>query len=358
MSKNNNINFVTGMHSKKEVPNIRLIDLTIDTSKIKQQFLPFWQRALRVDAQVEFVASGSKFRVFIPKDNCLVNFLLMGITCPRSSRPAIGNSSPVEGEPFGDEAMSFVKEKIYQRDVALKVETSDKNFSCIIGWLFLEHKTNLAISLVEEGLAMVHSASAEKSEYYRLLSQAEENAKSKRIKIWKDYVEEVTAEKDNLDNTAKIEERKEPEYAVVVSDVSSDLTFYAQKEENKEKLIQLMDKIQKYIKENLGKGAFLVKKGDVYAARFSDNQWYRAKIEKIDGDKAHIFYIDYGNKEVLFKSELIELPHSLKAEPAFATLFKLALTALPPDEDDKKEACNTFLYDVLDKKLKLQVQYR
>lgn len=52
------------------------------------------------------------------------------------------------------------------------------------------------------------------------------------------------------------------------------------------------------------------------------------------------------------------MPHSLKVEPPFAMLFKLAFTALPPDEDDRKEACNTFLYDVLDKKLKLQVQYR
>lgn len=64
-----------GMHANKEPQPIRLMDLTVDHSKLKQ-LVPSWQRALRFDAIVEFVASGSRFRVFLPKDSCLVTFLL------------------------------------------------------------------------------------------------------------------------------------------------------------------------------------------------------------------------------------------------------------------------------------------
>lgn len=47
------------------------------------------------------------------KDNCLVNFLLMGISCPRSSKPGINGNVPVEAEPYGNEALNFVKEKVF-----------------------------------------------------------------------------------------------------------------------------------------------------------------------------------------------------------------------------------------------------
>lgn len=57
-------------------------------------------------------------------------------------------------------------------------------------------------------------------------------------------------------------------------------------------------------------------------------------------------------------SSLLELPHSIKSEAPYATLFKLAYVALPVDAEDKKEALNVFVSDVLDKKLNMQIQYR
>lgn len=30
-----------------------------------------------------------------------------------------------------------------------------------------------------------------------------------------------------------------------------------------------------------------------------DNEWYRAKIERVQGSNATVFYVDYGNKEVI-----------------------------------------------------------
>ena len=66
-----------GIHSTKNVPNRRIADLAGDVGKSKQ-FLPFLQRAGRMQAVVEFVASGSRFRVYIPRETCVVTFLLAG----------------------------------------------------------------------------------------------------------------------------------------------------------------------------------------------------------------------------------------------------------------------------------------
>lgn len=111
---------------------------------------------------VEFVASGSRFRIYIPKTNSLATFLLGGISCPRAARPATGNLPASEGEEYGDEALLFVKEKCLQREVSIQVDTHDKagNF---IGWLWIDN-LNLSVELVRAGFASVHFT-GEKSSY-------------------------------------------------------------------------------------------------------------------------------------------------------------------------------------------------
>ncbi|ERE91767.1 nuclease domain-containing protein 1 [Cricetulus griseus] len=67
-----------GLHSKKEVPIHRVADISGDTQKAKQ-FLPFLQRAGRSEAVVEYVFSGSRLKLYLPKETCLITFLLAGI---------------------------------------------------------------------------------------------------------------------------------------------------------------------------------------------------------------------------------------------------------------------------------------
>lgn len=99
-----------GVHSTKEGQTHRISDLTVDHSRIKLQ-MSLWQRA-SCTAIVEFIASGSRFRIYIPKESCLVTFLLAGITCPRSSRPSINGVAAQDGEPFGDEALAYVRDRV------------------------------------------------------------------------------------------------------------------------------------------------------------------------------------------------------------------------------------------------------
>lgn len=126
-----------GIHTTKKdaIPVHRVTDISGDAVKAKQ-FLPSFQRAQKVEAIVEFVASGSRLRLFIPKDHCLCTFLLAGISCPRGARPAINGAPESKAEPYGEEALAFTKERVMQREVNIQVDNIDKagNF---IGWLFV-----------------------------------------------------------------------------------------------------------------------------------------------------------------------------------------------------------------------------
>uniref|UniRef100_A0A8B9IG62 Staphylococcal nuclease and tudor domain containing 1 n=1 Tax=Anser cygnoides TaxID=8845 RepID=A0A8B9IG62_ANSCY len=106
-----------GLHSKKEVPIHRVADISGDTQKAKQ-FLPFLQRAGRSEAVVEYVFSGSRLKLFMPKETCLITFLLAGIECPRGARNLPGLVQ--EGEPFSEEATHFTKELVLQREVGAR----------------------------------------------------------------------------------------------------------------------------------------------------------------------------------------------------------------------------------------------
>lgn len=54
-------------------------------------------------------------------------------------------------------------------------------------------------------------------------------------------------------------------------------------------------------------GAFTPRSGDLCAAKFVDDQWYRAKIEKVSADSVTVYYIDYGNVSACIFILFIEL---------------------------------------------------
>ncbi|KFB45039.1 AGAP005672-PA-like protein [Anopheles sinensis] len=354
-----------GLHAKKDIPAHRINDLTTDHSRIKHHYLPSWQRALRTEAIVEFVASGSRLRLYCPKESCLVTFLLAGISCRRSARPAIGGAPAQEGEPFGDEALQFTRERVLQRDVSVKIDTTDKQATSVIGWLFTDNNVNLSVALVEEGLAEVHFT-AEKSEYFRSLKDAENRAKARRKNIWKDFVEKPVEEenKDEIDDTPDVStpaDRKVKYESVVVTEVTPELHFYAQHTEQGAKLEELMTKLRQEFKAMPPvTGAYAPKRGDLCAAKFSeDDEWYRAKVEKVEkGGNVSILYVDYGNRENVPSTRLAMLPPTFLSEKPYAHEYVPALLVLPTDTDDRNEAVKAFSQDVLNRTLNMNIEYR
>ena len=55
-----------------------------------------------------------------------------------------------------------------------------------IGWLFIDG-TNLSVALVEAGLAKVHFT-AERSNYYKILNDAQEKARAAKLHVSKAYL--------------------------------------------------------------------------------------------------------------------------------------------------------------------------
>lgn len=67
-----------GIHDPKEKTLPRIIDASESGAKAAQ-FLPFFKRAGRQPAIVEFVAAGSRFKVTLPKEDKKLTFVLAGI---------------------------------------------------------------------------------------------------------------------------------------------------------------------------------------------------------------------------------------------------------------------------------------
>ena len=174
-----------GLHDKKNVPVHRVSDMSGNSVKCKQ-FLPFLQRAGRMSGLVEFVASGSRFRVYIPRETCIITFLLGGIDCVKGSR-TMPSGDVIKADAHGDECTQHVKEMLLQREVEIEVENMDKagNF---IGYLFVDN-TNLSVHLVQEGFASAHFT-AERGGYANQIRNAEDNAKNAKKKIWANYTGE------------------------------------------------------------------------------------------------------------------------------------------------------------------------
>uniref|UniRef100_A0A4W2I9D7 Staphylococcal nuclease domain-containing protein 1 n=1 Tax=Bos indicus x Bos taurus TaxID=30522 RepID=A0A4W2I9D7_BOBOX len=341
-----------GLHSKKEVPIHRVADISGDTQKAKQ-FLPFLQRAGRSEAVVEYVFSGSRLKLYLPKETCLITFLLAGIECPRGARNLPGLVQ--EGEPFSEEATLFTKELVLQREVEVEVESMDKagNF---IGWLHIDG-ANLSVLLVEHALSKVHFT-AERSAYYKSLLSAEEAAKQKKEKVWAHYEEQPVEE---LMPVLEEKERSASYKPVFVTEITDDLHFYVQDVETGTQLEKLMENMRNDIASHPPvEGSYAPRRGEFCIAKFVDGEWYRARVEKVESPaKVHVFYIDYGNREILPSTRLGTLPpaFSTRVLPAQATEYAFAFIQVPQDEDARTDAVDSVVRDIQNTQCLLNVEH-
>uniref|UniRef100_A0A8C1XAX7 Staphylococcal nuclease domain-containing protein n=1 Tax=Cyprinus carpio TaxID=7962 RepID=A0A8C1XAX7_CYPCA len=313
-----------GLHSKKEVPIHRVADISGETQKAKQ-FLPFLQRAGRSEAVVEYVFSGSRLKLYMPKETCLITFLLAGIECPRGSRNMPGGMQVAE--PYSEEATFFTKELVLQREVEVEVESMDKagNF---IGWLHIEG-VNLSVALVENALSKVHFT-AERSSYYKTLLSAEETARQRKEKV-------------------------------SLVEIQHDSSRNLQTLLGSTKLESLMESMRGEIAAQPPvEGSFSPRRGDFCIAKFGDGEWYRARIEKVESPaKVHVYYIDYGNREILSSTRLAALPpaFSTRTLPPQATEYAFAFIQVPQDDDARTDAVDSVVRDIQNTQCLLNVEY-
>ena len=76
---------------------------------------------------------------------------------------------------------------------------------------------------------------------------------------------------------------------------------------------------------------FFFVSGDLCAAKFVDDQWYRAKVEKVTPNDVSVLYVDYGNRATIAKTRVGTLPATFSSQAAYAKEYVLALVKLAPD---------------------------
>ena len=297
-----------GMWNPKPPKQQSYVDYSESLEKAKRQ-LTLLSRQKRVPAVVDFVKSGSRFTVLVPRENAKLTFVLGGIRAPRSARGPTDTA-----EPFGQEAHDFAVKRCMQRDVEIDVEDTDKQGG-FIGTMYV-NRESFAKVLVEEGLASVHAYSAEKSGNANELFATEEKAKEARRGLWQDWdpsqetaenggdVEEVAVNGTNGVNgdTLPPRERNYKDVTVTYVDPLNARLKLQMIGSGKANLDSLMKEFASFHLSSSNSQPLPQppKAGDVLSAKFSqDGVWYRARVRRNDRDNktSEVVYIDYGNSE-------------------------------------------------------------
>ncbi|GAU25452.1 hypothetical protein TSUD_71060 [Trifolium subterraneum] len=313
-----------GIHSAKDPPVMHITDLTTTSAKKAKDFLPFLHRSRKVPAVVEYVLSGHRFKLLIPKETCSIAFSLSGVRCPGRD------------EPYSNEAIALMRRKIMQRDVEIEVETVDRigNF---LGSLWVS-KTNVAVTLLEAGLAKLQTSfGSDRIPDFHLLEKAEQSAKKEKLKIWENYVEG-----EEVSNGTTVGKKQQEALKITVTEILGGGKFYVQPIGDSS-LASLEKQLANLnLQETPLIGAFNPKKGDTVLCLFgADKAWYRAMI--VNGPKGpvespndifEVFYIDYGNQEAVQYSQLRPLDPSISHSPGLAQLCTLAYVKIPNLEED------------------------
>lgn len=331
-----------GIHSGKEHPAPKPPLNISESSNRATTYLNTFKRIGKVPAMVEYVASGSRFKLLLPKDNQTLTLVLSGIKAPRTAR----NQSE-KSEPFGQEAFDFATRRYLQRDVEFEVDAIDKSGG-FIGSLYLNKTENAALVLAKEGLASVHDFSAEGLSWAKQLYDAENEAKKAKLNIWKDY--DAAAEQPVPEAQEGDSGPLKSEYLdVIVSDVRTHngLGFSVQilNTEGIKSLEKLMEEFSLYHKTSGTPAGFVPKGGDLVSAKFSDGAWYRAKVRRASPLKkeAEVTFIDYGNQDTIPFSNIRPLDTRFRSLPGQAQDARLSFVKLvSPESEYHPEAVDRF----------------
>ncbi|KAE8151115.1 hypothetical protein BDV25DRAFT_153217 [Aspergillus avenaceus] len=342
-----------GMWSPKPPKAKQYQDYSESVQKAKME-VSILQRQRRVPAVVDFVKSGSRFTVLVPRENAKLTLVLSGIRAPRSARNP-GEAS----EPFGQEAHDLANRRCMQRDVEIDVETIDK-VGGFIGTIYV-NKENFTKVLLEEGFATVHAYSAEQSGHATEYFAAEKKAKEARKGLWHDWdpskdveeTEEEAVDTNGAENEVAQRRKDYRDVMVTYVDPTNGRLKIQQIGTGTSALTELMNAFRSFHlnKANDTPLSGAPKAGDFVAAKFGeDDEWYRAKVRRNDREKqqAEVVYIDFGNSEVLPWSRLRPLGQQFSVQKLRAQAADAALSMVQfPGTEDYLQDSVAFLEDQL-----------
>lgn len=341
-------------------------DLCGQPAKAKRHLGFLTQGAATHNALVEYCHNAARLKVYVPGENCTMNFALAGVSAPQRARGAQkgGNGKPARDaspeEAYAAESLAYTRAKVLQQEVEVHIETMDKGGTAIGTMWYTQNgqRTNLGEELVTQGLAKLNEYSANMSKHGDALFAAVKEPKKQRLRVWEGYDEaaELAAKEaaaalesglniSGGDSKATASGSKQ----MTVTEIVNGNTLYLSAAETKEVAERraAIEAALAAIAESVGVEAGAADSGIVEAkagkhclALFDDgsgNTWCRARIESVeeDGSAAVVRYIDFGNKEKVPMARLRESnDEELFAKAPLAELCELAFVEVQPLDDE------------------------
>ncbi|KAJ8101808.1 hypothetical protein POJ06DRAFT_71423 [Lipomyces tetrasporus] len=344
-----------GFHSGVALPAERIVNASESHARASA-FLPSLMRQKRVPAIVEFVNSGSRLRLLLPRDNARIRFILAGVATPRVAMTGPGAGTGVvseKSEPFGEEAQEFTSRRLLQRDVEVDVTHADRSG----GFFGLLHvpgtKDTFAKTLLDEGLARLDEYSAQEAAVLSQFRDAEEAAQAAKKGVWKDDKGKAKPVEMPVTVAAEGAARKKEYLNVVVTNVESDGSF-----------------VYIVLNDSIGKLATLTSTVTAQPPialtnrpRINDLVVYpipgtkslgRFRVTHYDNSRkqASLTSIDFGltvTSAPLTKLRTLpsEFSPTLSGIPALAKTGKLSLVKWPEFQDDYLDDAVNYFYDIV-----------
>lgn len=325
----------------------RVNDLTGPAGKKRaKEMVDYFQRTGPQRAIIEYVMTGSRFRVMLIKDSALATLALKAVACPPSTRRVYGPGGvlkeSVPGEPLGDEAHAFSRDTFLQRDVDVSIDSCDRT-GAFLGTFSVpaadgKGREDAARMLLEAGYGKLHPA------YYpaedpnsRPLVAAAAAAKAAGKGVWKGYHEPTAAE--IADAAAKAAAaRAGPTVVGRVVDVGFAGKLCIQTEAAARQMSSVEGALAALSLDG-GTPAASSRVGEVLAAKWNGD-WYRAKVlaaASASGGAsaaARVRFLDYGNEDWVAPEDL----RPINAATPLASMAPLAIVAavdavMVPGED-------------------------
>lgn len=358
-------------------PHIEIIKINnisgSDNSLRARSFENTLNKYNNLTAHVDYIYGATKFKLYVPSQNLMINFLLLGITVQRinvkdvnsvDSKSRIQNASMMNGtggkaakekdgyKEFAIQAYRYTRKQLMQRKVQITVITCDKGGN-FIGILKHNNK-NFAVHLLSMGYGVLNeiglNSTSEKASYIK----AVEEAKNKKKNIWS--IEKAECADGLLKGETDLSTYDNIYYCSYLDDINN---VYIQLKSKQEEL--------RLLQEDLNKASFLenaketeVSRNSLVLAKYIDELWYRAVVLQVNKSKkkALVKYIDFGNEEEIQFNDIKKLPetYNLKNFPPFAIKSCIAGLKVPKENKlelmtyIKKLLVDKFLYVKFEKK--------
>lgn len=334
----------------------RINDLTTQDSKRRaESMLRELSKTNPHQGIVEYISTGSRYRVYLPKKAMLITIALKAVRVPQPSRRTFLPDGSVReekaAEPHGDQALAFAREKFLQRDVDVFITSVDR-IGAFLGNMGLRgsHKginADISHALIESGHGYLHESFDPRREAggTQLIS-AEKTARESKKGVWIDYVEEEISATTNGEANGMNGSHHEVVKGTVC-EVGTGGRLYVHIGEAPS-LLQSIEQGLAAISLDKQPPILLanIKPSATVCAKFTDDQWYRAQVLHKQEGHARVHFIDYGNEAWVEPKDVRPLPTAGWAGSSrVATKVTMTDIKVPEENEEGCMEAGRFLYD-------------